>query len=144
MTDVLRAAIEQSGLTGTESPRRPGLPIGNLGRFMRGETSLRLDKADRLAAYLGLRLVPDPDAKPPDTDAGKPGTADAGEAKGRNERRSDRPRTKGERTKGEIMGTVFRKTATKPLPAGAKIIVRKGQRLAEWKDAKGKTPDGTR
>ena len=41
--------------------------------------------------------------------------------------------------KGEIMGTVYRKTATKPLPAGAKLIVRKGQRLAEWKDAKGKT-----
>ncbi len=37
------------------------------------------------------------------------------------------------------MGAVFKKTATKPLPAGAKIIVRKGQRLAEWKDAKGKT-----
>ena len=37
------------------------------------------------------------------------------------------------------MGTVYKKTFTKPLPAGAKIIVRKGQRLAEWKDAKGKT-----
>jgi hypothetical protein len=37
------------------------------------------------------------------------------------------------------MGAVFKKTATKPLPTGAKIIVRKGQRLAEWKDAKGKT-----
>lgn len=37
------------------------------------------------------------------------------------------------------MGTVYRKTATKPLPAGAKIIIRKGQRLAEWKPAKGKT-----
>jgi len=36
------------------------------------------------------------------------------------------------------MGTVFRKTATKPLPAGAKIIVRKGQRLAEWLDTRGK------
>ena len=36
------------------------------------------------------------------------------------------------------MGTVFKKTATKPLPAGAKIIVRKGQRLAEWVDAKEK------
>ena len=40
--------------------------------------------------------------------------------------------------KGEIMGSVFKKTATKPLPAGAKIIVRKGQRLAEWIDAKQK------
>jgi hypothetical protein len=37
------------------------------------------------------------------------------------------------------MGTVYRKTATKPMPAGGKIIVRKGQRLAEWKDARGKT-----
>jgi hypothetical protein len=27
------------------------------------------------------------------------------------------------------MGIVFKKTATKPLPAWAKIIVRKGQRL---------------
>jgi hypothetical protein len=29
------------------------------------------------------------------------------------------------------MGTVFKKTATKPLPTGAKIIVRKCERLAE-------------
>jgi len=42
-------------------------------------------------------------------------------------------------TKGENMGTVYKETFTKPLPTGAKIIVRKGQRLAEWKDAKGKT-----
>ena len=41
------------------------------------------------------------------------------------------------------MGTVYRKTVTKPLPAGAKIIVRKGQRLAEWKEAKGKTRTAT-
>jgi len=37
------------------------------------------------------------------------------------------------------MGTVYRKTATKPLPAGAKIIVRKGERFAQWQDAKEKT-----
>ena len=37
------------------------------------------------------------------------------------------------------MGTVFKKTATKPLPAVAKIIVRKGQLFAEWKGAKSKT-----
>lgn len=37
------------------------------------------------------------------------------------------------------MGTVYKETFTKPLPAGAKIIVRKGQRLAQWQDAKGKT-----
>jgi len=39
----------------------------------------------------------------------------------------------------QITRTVYKKTFTKPLPANAKIIVRKGQRLAEWKDAKGKT-----
>ncbi len=36
------------------------------------------------------------------------------------------------------MGSVFKKTATKPLPTGAKIIIRKGQRFAEWIDAKQK------
>ncbi len=36
------------------------------------------------------------------------------------------------------MGTVFRKTATKPLPQGAEIYTRKGQRFARWRDAKGK------
>jgi integrase len=36
------------------------------------------------------------------------------------------------------VGTVFRKTFTKPLPAGAEIIVRKGERFARWKDHKGK------
>ncbi len=37
------------------------------------------------------------------------------------------------------MGTVFRKTFTKPLPAGAEIFVRKGERFARWKDRQGKT-----
>jgi hypothetical protein len=37
------------------------------------------------------------------------------------------------------MGTVFRKIVTKPLPAGAEIFTRKGQRYARWRDAKGKT-----
>ncbi|MGA2064817.1 MAG: hypothetical protein ABSG86_07605 [Thermoguttaceae bacterium] len=37
------------------------------------------------------------------------------------------------------MGTVYEETFTKPLPAGARLIVRKGQRLAQWQDAKGKT-----
>lgn len=37
------------------------------------------------------------------------------------------------------MGTVFKKTFTKPLPAGAETFVRKGDRLARWKDRRGKT-----
>jgi hypothetical protein len=35
------------------------------------------------------------------------------------------------------MGTVYKETFTKPLPPGARIIVRKGRRLAEWKPAQG-------
>jgi integrase len=37
------------------------------------------------------------------------------------------------------VGTVFKKTFTKPLPEGAETFVRKGERLARWKDRKGKT-----
>ena len=37
------------------------------------------------------------------------------------------------------MGTVYKESYTKPLPAGAKTTVRKEQRLAQWQDAKGKT-----
>jgi integrase len=36
------------------------------------------------------------------------------------------------------VGTVFKKTVTRPLPPGAEIIVRKGERLARWKDRRGK------
>ena len=37
------------------------------------------------------------------------------------------------------MATVFKKTYTKPLPDGAELFTRKGQRFARWKDGKGKT-----
>lgn len=36
------------------------------------------------------------------------------------------------------MGTVYKKTYTKPLPVESKIIIRRGRRLAEWIDSKGK------
>jgi hypothetical protein len=36
------------------------------------------------------------------------------------------------------MGAVFKKTVTKPLPTGAKIVEHKGDRIAEWLDAKEK------
>jgi transcriptional regulator with XRE-family HTH domain len=66
MTEVLRAAIRESGLTDYKIAEATGVLATSIGRFMRGESSLRLDKADKLAAYLGLRLVPDPDAVPPE------------------------------------------------------------------------------
>jgi transcriptional regulator with XRE-family HTH domain len=66
MTDVLRIAIEESGVSRYQIAKDTGILQGSLSRFVRGETSLRLDNADRLAAYFGLRLVPDPDAVPPE------------------------------------------------------------------------------
>jgi integrase len=36
------------------------------------------------------------------------------------------------------MGTVFKKTFTKPLPAGAELFTREGQQFARWKPLKGK------
>ena len=57
LTDVLRAAVGQSGLSQYRIARDTGIVPTSLMRFMRGETSLRLDKADALAAYLQLELV---------------------------------------------------------------------------------------
>ena len=37
------------------------------------------------------------------------------------------------------MGSVYRKTVTKKLPAGGEIFTRKGQRFIRWADAKGKS-----
>jgi integrase len=36
------------------------------------------------------------------------------------------------------MGSLFKKLVTRPLPAGAEIITRKGERLARWRDSKRK------
>jgi len=66
LTEALRAAIEKSGLTYYRIATDTGIDAVNFRRFCRAELSIRLDKADRLAAYLGLRLVSDPDAKPPE------------------------------------------------------------------------------
>ena len=66
LTKVLKATIEQSGLTRYRIGSDTGITEASLCRFMQGETSLRLDKADVLAAYLGLQLTPDPDAMPPE------------------------------------------------------------------------------
>jgi integrase len=37
------------------------------------------------------------------------------------------------------VGTVFKKTYTKPLPLGAETFIRKGERFARWRDRRGKT-----
>ena len=57
MTDVLKAAIEQCGVTRYRIAKDTGILETSLSRFMAGETSLRLDKADVLADYLRLELT---------------------------------------------------------------------------------------
>jgi plasmid maintenance system antidote protein VapI len=57
MTEVLRKAIAESGLTLYRIAKDTGVVKSSLIRFTAGETSLHLDKADVLAEYFGLELV---------------------------------------------------------------------------------------
>ena len=56
MTQALKHAIRETGVTYAELEHRTGVQRASVMRFMRGETSLRLDIADRLAAYLGIEV----------------------------------------------------------------------------------------
>jgi transcriptional regulator with XRE-family HTH domain len=58
MTAALRRAIAESGLSFKALERETGVLRHSLMKFARGETSLRLDLADRLAAFFGLELRP--------------------------------------------------------------------------------------
>jgi len=56
LSDVIREALREA--TKSQSiravARATGVPHPSLIRFLRGDQSLRLDMADRLAAYLGV------------------------------------------------------------------------------------------
>lgn len=56
MTATLRKAIADSGLSMKALERETGVTRQSLMKFVAG-TSLRLDIADRLAAYFGLELT---------------------------------------------------------------------------------------
>lgn len=56
ITDVLRRAILDSGLPLQRIAKDTGVERASLSRFVRGLNSLRLDMADKLAAYFGLVL----------------------------------------------------------------------------------------
>jgi hypothetical protein len=58
ISDVLRAAINRSGMAYIALERETKVQRHSIMRFMRGEQSLRLDKAELLAAYFGLELQP--------------------------------------------------------------------------------------
>ncbi|HUE89624.1 MAG TPA: helix-turn-helix transcriptional regulator [Vicinamibacterales bacterium] len=57
VSDVVRQAIEESGLSLAELARQASINHGQLSRFMRGERSLTLATLDPLAKVLRLRMV---------------------------------------------------------------------------------------
>lgn len=54
MTQVLKQAIAQGGETYTAIESTTGVKRASIMRFMRGEQSLRLDLADKLAEHFGI------------------------------------------------------------------------------------------
>jgi hypothetical protein len=63
MIDTLRKAIGDSGLSDLRLGELAGVNRQSIARFMRGETSLYLEPASKLAAYLELELRPVDKAK---------------------------------------------------------------------------------
>jgi plasmid maintenance system antidote protein VapI len=58
MSAVLKRTIVESRLAHIAIERATGVKRASIMRFLRGERSLRLDMADRLASFLGLELGP--------------------------------------------------------------------------------------
>lgn len=58
ITDRLRQAIIDSGIPYLKIEQATGVQRASISRFVNGKQSLRLDVADKLAAYLGLELQP--------------------------------------------------------------------------------------
>ena len=57
ITDPLKEAIIRSGMAYKTLERETGVQRSSIQRFIDGRQSIRLDVADRLAAYFGLELV---------------------------------------------------------------------------------------
>ena len=53
----LRNAVEKSGMSRYEIARGSGVTEGQLSRFVKQGSRLRLETVDKLAAFLGLSLV---------------------------------------------------------------------------------------
>ena len=63
MSSVLRAEIIDSGMSHSRLARESGVERLSIARFVKGERSMRLDMADKLAAYFRLALVTPPTNK---------------------------------------------------------------------------------
>jgi transcriptional regulator with XRE-family HTH domain len=58
ISDILRRVIAESGIALIALERETGVQRMSIARFLNGERSLRLDKAEQLAEYFGLELRP--------------------------------------------------------------------------------------
>jgi plasmid maintenance system antidote protein VapI len=56
ISDLLRRTIVESGVSYNALQRETGVARASIMRFVRGSQSLQLDRADRLAKFLGLEL----------------------------------------------------------------------------------------
>jgi plasmid maintenance system antidote protein VapI len=59
ISDLLRRTIAESGISYNTLQRETGVTRASIMRFVRGDQSLRLDMADRLAVYFRLSLTID-------------------------------------------------------------------------------------
>ena len=56
LSEPLRRAIVESGIPYLQLQEQTGIERSSISRFVTGKRSLRLDLADKLAAYFGLTL----------------------------------------------------------------------------------------
>ena len=56
ISDLLRHTIAESGVSYNAMQKETGVTRASIMRFVRGDQSLRLDVADRLAAFFDLEL----------------------------------------------------------------------------------------
>ena len=63
LTDQVRQAIDDSGLTRYRIAKDTGIDESTLAKFYNGHRGLSLHNLDRLCAYLGIRVVVDRKAK---------------------------------------------------------------------------------
>lgn len=64
LIESLKAAITGSGLPHNELAERCGVSRQQISRFMQGTRTLTLPNAEKLATYLRLRLIQEPDGGP--------------------------------------------------------------------------------
>ncbi len=63
IAEALKTAIEESGLPFLALEQQTGVTRQSLMSFLKGERTLRLDIADKLAVYFGLELLPSTKSK---------------------------------------------------------------------------------